>query len=133
MIDDTTRQTIRDRAAGCCEYCRLPQVVSGLLPFHVEHIRGKQHRGSDELDNLCYACSRCNHYKGPNLSSYDPLTDRHVPLFHPRRDVWSHHFEFEGPLILGITPEGRATVELLQMNDSRRVNLRALLFGEGEY
>jgi len=131
-MDDATRQKVRDRARGCCEYCGLPQDFSGLLPFHVEHVRAKQHRGSDALENLCYACSRCNNFKGPNLSTHDPLTNQLVRLFDPRHDQWSDHFRMEGPIILGLTPEGRATVELLQMNESRRVILRAALRDEGK-
>jgi HNH endonuclease len=131
-MDDTSRQMVRDRAAGCCEYCKLFEAFSGLLPFHVEHVRAKQHRGTDALNNLCYACSRCNGYKGPNVSSYDPITDQHVTLFDPRGDDWNAHFRFEGLLIIGLTPVGRATVELLQMNESQRVSLRAALRDEGK-
>jgi 5-methylcytosine-specific restriction endonuclease McrA len=131
-MDDATRQIVRDRAAGRCEYCQLSDGFSGLLPFHVDHVRAKQHRGTDELGNICYACSRCNHFKGPNPSSYDPVTDQLTRLYDPRRDDWHDHFHLEGPIIVGITPEGRATIELLQMNDGRRVNLRAALHEEGK-
>jgi hypothetical protein len=130
-MDDNTRIEVRERASGCCEYCRLPDQFSGLLPFHVDHVRSKQHRGTDGLENLCYACSRCNKCKGPNLSSYDPITDQHVRLFDPRHDDWREHFRLEGPVIVGITAEGRATIELLQINEARRLNLRASLLEEG--
>jgi HNH endonuclease len=131
-MDDATRRFVRDRAAARCEYCRLPDEVSGLLPFHVEHVRAIQHRGTDDLNNLCYACSRCNRFKGPNLSSYDPLSDQHVMLFDPRHDPWNDHFRMDGPTIVGLTPEGRATVDLLKMNEMWRLNLRATLRDEGE-
>jgi hypothetical protein len=127
MIDEPTRRAVRDRALAVCEYCRLPEEVSGILPFHVEHIRARQHRGTDDLTNLCWACSRCNRLKGPNLSSYDPLTDQLVRLYDPRQDVWMEHFRIEGALVIGLTAEGRATVELLQMNDSWRTRLRGVL------
>lgn len=106
--------------------------MSGLLPFHVDHVRAIQHRGIDVLESLCYAYSRCNHFKGPNLSSHDPLTDVHVKLFNPRTDNWDDHFRLDGPVIVGLSPQGRVTVELLQMNEPRRLNLRATLHDEGQ-
>ncbi len=47
-----------------------------------------------------------------------------VALFSPRRDVWTDHFVVRGVEILGLTPAGRATVRLLNMNAPRRVELR---------
>ena len=131
-MDETLKLFVRERANYRCEYCRLPQAVSGRLPFHVDHVRAIQHRGEETLENLCYACSKCNLFKGPNPSSFDPLTDQHVRLFHPRQDPWDEHFRFEGPVIVGTTPEGRATAELLQMNDPRRIRLRQLLLDNDE-
>jgi hypothetical protein len=47
-----------------------------------------------------------------------------VSLFNPRNDVWSDHFAVRGGRINGLTPKGRATVRLLNMNAPRRVELR---------
>jgi hypothetical protein len=47
-----------------------------------------------------------------------------VSLFNPRNDVWSDHFAVLGGRINGLTPKGRATVRLLNMNAPRRVELR---------
>ena len=93
-------------------------------PMHVEHIVARQHRGATLADNLALACNRCNAFKGPNLSSIDPQTDEMVPVFHPRTDSWDDHFSIVGGEILGLTPIGRATAELLNMNDPDRVDLR---------
>ena len=131
-MDEAAREFVRRRAVGICEYCRLSEAIGGLLPFHLDHVRARQHRGTDDLENLCYACSRCNGFKGPNVSSYDPETDEIVRLFNPRKDQWSDHFWVDGPVIVGSTPEGRATVELLQMNDERRIRLRGELLKGGE-
>ena len=113
------------RAGNACEYCRMPQAATPLIPFHVEHIVSKQHGGADDASGLALACDRCNAYKGPNLTSIDPGTRTLVALFHPRRDVWSSHFVVRGGEILGLTATGRATVRLLNMNAPRRVELRA--------
>lgn len=76
-------------------------------------------------------CSFCNAYKGPNLSSVDPLTGRVVPLFNPRQDRWRDHFALGGGEVAGLTPIGRATVRLLNMNAEHRVELRNQWCWEG--
>jgi hypothetical protein len=121
---------VRRRAGNRCEYCLLPQEHSGLT-HHVEHIVAKQHDGSDNDDNLALACHRCNLRKGPNLSGIDPSTAQLVPLFHPRRDEWNSHFRLRGTHIEGTTSVGRATVQVLAMNDARRLELRAELVPGG--
>jgi hypothetical protein len=130
-MDAATRELVRQRAANRCEYCLLRQEQTGLA-HHVEHIVARQHRGPDDLANLALACNRCNAHKGPNLTGIDPVSGELVPLFHPRRDVWADHFEFEGPRIVGLTAMGRATVFVLAMNDERRVERRAEFLARGE-
>ncbi len=120
------RKKVRQRAGGLCEYCRLPEIASDV-PFHVEHVRAKQHGGSENMSNLALAYDRCNLFKGPNLSAVDPLTQEIAFLFHPRGDAWNEHFKLQGAEIVGLTPKGRATVNLLQMNVAKRVQLRAAL------
>ncbi|OYV74093.1 MAG: hypothetical protein B7Z74_02845 [Deltaproteobacteria bacterium 21-66-5] len=85
-MDDELRDFVRRRARDRCEYCLIPQEATPYFTFHVEHIVAKQHL--DELDDaarLALACNRCNAYKGPNLSSVDPLTGQIVLLFRRRR------------------------------------------------
>ena len=53
-------------------------------------------------------------------------------LFDPRRQAWPEHFQFRGPVIVGITAIGRVTVQVLDMNECRRVQLRAELLAQGE-
>jgi hypothetical protein len=106
------------------EYCQLRQEHCSLR-HHVEHIMAKQHGGSDDVDNLALACHRCNLHKGPNLTGIDPQTVQIASLFHPRRDRWSDHFTFEGTRVIGIGAAGRTTVEVLKMNDARRLEVRA--------
>src|SRR3954469_18300623 len=108
-MESQLRDVIRIRARDCCEYCRLPRKYQ-LLPFHVEHIVAKQHGGSDDPENLAWSCDRCNAYKGPNLSSIDPVSGGIVTLFHPRQDIWQEHFALRDPEILGVSAIGRATV-----------------------
>ncbi len=122
-MDTASRAFVRERAGGACEYCLLSQ-EGALAAFHVEHIVAKQHLGENNLSNLALACHHRNLHKGPNLSGIDPLTRRLVPLFHPRRQRWAKHFQRVGARIEGLTPTGRATVQVLAMNEPERVELR---------
>jgi hypothetical protein len=108
----------------------LPQAHVST-PFQVEHIVAKQHKGTDRLSNIAYACLRCNLHKGPNLSGLDPKTKKLTPLFHPRKHAWGWHFRWDGPVLLGRTPIGRTTVEVLAMNDPERVAVRQELLDQG--
>jgi hypothetical protein len=93
------------------------------LSHHIEHVVARKRGGLDDVSNLALACHRCNLHKGPDLSGIDPLTGRVQMLFHPRRDRWVDHFEFRGAYLEGLTPSGRATVEVLDLNDARRLEL----------
>jgi hypothetical protein len=69
--------------------------------------------------------------KGRMSPGFDPRTRKIVPLFHPRRHKWSRHFRWEGPVLVGRTPSGRATVITLKFNLEHRVDLRQGLIDEG--
>jgi hypothetical protein len=131
-MDAATREFVRQRAGDRCEYCLMPQEIDDW-PFHVEHIVAKQHGGGNQKDNLCWACSRCNLNKGPNLSSVDRTNGASVQLFNPRTQSWHEHFSIAKGRIVGSTPARRATAQLLQMNDERRVELRRDLIDRGMF
>jgi HNH endonuclease len=99
--------------------------------FEIEHIIARQHGGPSTAGNLAWACFTCNKRKGPNLSGIDDLTRKIVPLFHPRRQKWSRHFRWQGAMVLGRTPTGRATTSVLGMNLPLRIRLRLVLIEEG--
>src|SRR5262249_2642391 len=118
------------RARSCCEYCQLPQEYSDL-PFQVDHIIAEQHGGQTRLNNLALACLPDNKHKGPNLAGIDPFTGKMVALFHPRRQKWHRHFRWKGPVLVGRTQTGRATIRVLDINAPDRVQLRRCLIAEG--
>lgn len=111
----------------------LPQAAQPYSLFHVEHIIPRKHGGTDDLENLGIACERCNAFKGPNLTGIDPNTGTVERLFHPRLQEWSEHFALRGAILVGLTPAGRATVEVLAMNERRRVQLRKELLDRQEF
>ncbi len=131
-MNPVTRSQVRQRADFKCEYCQIPEAATPFISFHIEHIVAQQHLCDDSLDNLALACDRCNAYKGPNLSSIDSDSNSVVELFHPRRHEWRDHFELKAGIVQGKTASGRATIRLLNMNASRRVQLRQEFAEAGE-
>jgi len=132
MVPLAIRREVERRANRRCEYCGFPSAFAEAR-FHVDHVIAEQHGGRTHVDNLAFACFPCNVYKGPNLSSVDPISGNVVRLFHPRRDRWLDHFEWNGARITGRTPVGRATVALLRMNDLYAVAARQSLMEEGVF
>jgi hypothetical protein len=120
------------RAAGCCEYCRMPQRFDDVV-FEIDHIIAVSHGGPTRASHLCLACFSCNSFKGPNLAGVDPKTKKVIPLFHPRRHKWRRHFRWDGPRLVGRTPTGRATVATLRINLDHRVAHRHELIDEGVF
>ena len=123
-VPESVRRAVRQRAESRCEYCRMRESWEDSNRYHVEHIRARQHEGSDDAENLALACHHCNLLKGPNLTSVDPDRCDVVKLFHPRTDTWDEHFKLDDGIIVGLTATGRTTVFLLDMNESHRVELR---------
>ena len=121
-IGAALRREVRQRANERCEYCGLLQEELPFETFHVEHVIARQHEGDDNTDNLCLSCHWCNLNKGPNISTI--VDGELLPLFHPRRDHWSDHFERKSDFIIGQTSIGRGTVRLLDMNDEDRRRIR---------
>lgn len=130
-MEAALRDLIKQRAGDRCEYCRLHQKHAPYSTFHVDHTPRK-HGGSDDLSNLALACNRCNRHKGTNLTGIDPVSGSITPLFHPRKDVWESHFTLRGVTIVGLTPEGRATIRVLNLNNPERLQLRRRLLVLGQ-
>jgi hypothetical protein len=127
------RASVRSRAEYRCDYCRLHETDQPLFSFHVEHIVAKKHHGDDALKNLAWCRPECNFAKSSNLSGRDPVTARVVVLFHPRRQKWRRHFAWEGAALTGLTPCGRATIDVLNINAPHRIELRELLILAGVF
>jgi hypothetical protein len=120
------------RAGDRCEYCLVPQWADELT-HHVDHVIAEQHGGESIASNLALACYACNLHKGPNLAGRDPRTRKIVRLFHPRRHRWTRHFRWSGPVLVGRTAIGRATIRTLAINADHRVELRATLIAQGRF
>jgi hypothetical protein len=93
--------------------------------------RRRKHVGTSAADNLSLACILCNSRKGSDLTSVDEKTGSIEPLFHPRRDRWTDHFQLVAGCIEPRTATGRVTARLLHFNDHERVRERELLVAAG--
>ena len=129
-MDASIKAQVRRRARFRCEYCRFPERFAELS-FQIDHIVARQHSGKNDAANLAFACFRCNSHKGTNLAGVDPKSGRVVRLFHPRQDVWRENFAWQGPTLIGLTPIGRATANVLRINRPDAVLARATLLEEG--
>lgn len=129
-MDSALRDLVWRRANRRCEYCRIPDQYD-YLPFSIDHIIAEKHRGQTVEENLALACCHCNGSKGSNIASIDETTGELVRLFQPRADAWTDHFVCLAGVIRGLTPIGRATVHVLNINDPDRVEVRELLMQQG--
>jgi hypothetical protein len=111
----------------------LRQRQEPAIPFHVEHVLPRKHKGVTSLDNLALACYFCNLHKSSNFMGIDPQMRRPTRLFNPRRDDWVTHFRWKGAILIGVTPVGRATIEVLAMNHPDRIRLRKALLKNGDW
>ena len=125
-ISSVLRKLVYERANRCCEYCFFPEAAI-LASHEVDHIIAQKHGGLTKADNLALSCVLCNKHKGSDLASLDPETKKLTPLYHPRQDCWSEHFQLNGAEFIPLTPIGRVTLRLLQLNRSDRIKERKLL------
>ncbi|MEZ4684776.1 MAG: HNH endonuclease signature motif containing protein [Bacteroidia bacterium] len=130
-VSSSVRKIVKERAGNRCEYCLLHEDFS-FLTYHIDHIIAQKHGGTNEEDNLAYACPQCNSQKGTDLVTI--LEEKKiVALFNPREDNWAEHFKTKEGKIIALTEKGEATVKLLQLNAPERLESRNLLYHIGLY
>ena len=87
----------------------------------MEHLLPQSLGGTDDVDNLALACSRCNSRRYNFMTGIDPETEREIALFNQRQQNWSDHYVWsvDRLQIVGKTAVGRATCHRLDLNDDR--------------
>jgi hypothetical protein len=122
------QRKIIDISHDYCEYCLCPADYS-IDFFQFDHIIPTCLDGQTIFKNIARSCGGCNVYKSDKIHFYDPITNALCPIYNPRLDKWSHHFQWnEDKLrLIGKTATGRATIELLRLNRKGVVNQRSLL------
>jgi hypothetical protein len=120
MIATKTRQTVRERANFACEYCGVTETDSGG-ELTIDHFQPQSKNGSDKLENLVYACQRCNMYK----SDYFPATELSRKLWNPRQELSDNHFLLlpTGELY-ALSEIGKFTITRLRLNRIHLINYR---------
>lgn len=124
-VPETLRLAVRARAGNRCEYCLSHQSYV-MERLQVDHIIPLAKGGTNTIENLCLACELCNQHKWTYTHGVDPQTARKTVLYNPRNHSWNQHFEWteEGAQISGLTPLGRATISVLQLNNELAVVVR---------
>jgi len=124
-LSDSIQQLVRQRSNYLCEYCHSSEIWQ-YVRFSVDHIIPLSLGGSNEIDNLCLACFHCNRRKSNIVFAVDPKSGGQFSLFHPRRDRWNEHFIWSSDMIhiIGLTPVGRVTIEVLKLNRTRVLYIR---------
>lgn len=94
--------------------------------FQFDHLLPVTLGGTNDEGNLWLACGNCNNTKSDKIECFDSVSTLTVPIFNPRTQVWSEHFEWsdDKARIIGKTPIGCGTVEALKLNDERVVAVR---------
>lgn len=126
------RLRVAQRAGFLCEYCLLHE-KHAIKRHEPDHIIPRKHGGSDDDDNLAWACFHCNRHKGSEVGALDIETGQLVPLYNPRRHSWANHFVLDEGKIEPLTDIGRVTVLVLQLNRPSRVEIRTALKQAGFY
>jgi hypothetical protein len=122
-IPEDLRRFVVNRAENRCEYCGLSQRGQAAT-FHVDHIFPVSAGGQTASDNLALACVGCSLHKAARVTVPDPLTNELIPIFHPRQETWSTHFQWDGVRVEGLTQTGRATLTALKMNRPIMLSIR---------
>lgn len=133
-ISKALRLAVAERAQACCEYC-WSQARYATQSFSVDHVFPASLGGETDLNNLALSCQGCNGYKSNKTQAIDPISQELVSLYSPRLHNWSEHFCWSDDytVLLGLTPIGRATIEILRLNRGPLLNLRRALYVLGEH
>ena len=117
-VSQSDRRLVRERASLFCEYCHADERWQ-FVRFTIDHILPVSKDGPDDPANLALACRNCNERRGNRIEAIDPETGAIAPVFNPRVDAWADHFIWDAARIriVGQTATGRATIQLLDLND----------------
>lgn len=129
-ISKKDRKFVAKRANNCCEYCLMPEAFS-LIGFEIDHIIAIKHGGSNDIDNLAFACAICNYRKGTDIGTILLPDPQYIRFFNPRIDQWEAHFELSGYSINAKSSIGEGTIKIFQLNELRRIEERELLILAG--
>lgn len=120
MISAELRRTVRTLYAFACGYCGVTETEVGAY-LTIDHYQPLDAGGSDDLDNLVYACHACNLHKSNTWNLLDP------PVLHPlRTDMHLHLHALPDGMLQSLTPVGVRHIEALHLNRAPLVERRKM-------
>ena len=120
MISAHLRRTVRTLYAFSCGYCGVSETEVGAY-LTIDHFVPRDAGGSDDVENLVYACPACNMHKSATWNPQSP------PVLHPlRTDMTVHIRPLPGGLLQGVTTEGIRHIETLHLNRPPMVERRKM-------
>lgn len=133
-LSSQTRAFILENSRGLCEYCHS-QAEYSFASYSIEMIVPPSKGGKPETRNLALVCQGCSNHKYRKTEGLDTVGNQTVAFFNPRSDVWKEHFAWneDASLLVGLTPQGRATVKELKINRPTLIDLRAILVKLGKH
>lgn len=119
MIRAQTKRLIRSIYVMRCGYCGVSEEEAGA-ELTYDHFQPQSKGGSDDQENLVYACHACNEFKGEYFGETEETS-----LLHPLLDVLNEHLRQEPDGTLrGITPAGERYIRVLNLNRPPLVSRR---------
>lgn len=109
-----------------CVYCEIREPeFGGMRNFCVEHYRSKSKfpQLKTAIENLLYACSYCNSFKGNYWPNLIQVLLNEI-ILNPRTDDINHHIETSKPEWYGKTYRGKWNISRLQLSSIRMINIR---------
>lgn len=110
MIRSETRRTVRTIYAFACGYCGVTEIEVGSQ-LTIDHFQPLDSGGTDDIENLVYACHACNLYKSAAWNATDPVA------LHPLRNEMSVHLRLlPNATFQGLTQQGLRHIDALHLN-----------------
>lgn len=110
MIEEVIKGHMLAQAGYRCEYCKR---LLTAINFDFDHVWPESRGGLTVVNNLAISCKRCNENKKNHVEWIDPVTGATYPLFNPRTMRWEDHFRQARDEVIGISPIGRASANIL--------------------
>jgi hypothetical protein len=123
-VSAATRAAVRAAFGSRCAYCGVSESFVGV-ELEMDHFHPVAAGGSDEIENLVYACTACNRFKG----DYAPAPDapESLRLLRPQQDDSAMHIaETSHGRLVGLTPRGWFHIQRLHLNRAQLIEMRHL-------
>lgn len=119
-------EAVWDKTGGLCWWCKKPlqRKNSGHDFFHVDHVIGIRHGGTNSIENLVPSCAECNHARARKDWGKSPTPQPPPPTHPPNQNPGIYHM-----------PDTRGSVSSLRSDTGGTgpppVDLKADLFSRG--